>query len=377
MNTTCLSDSIQTLLFDFSYCDNCFFTPLPKKEKEFGPYWEALLGLVPGCIKEPASNRTGRKAYALMDILVVWTVKEFFNLKTVSAALDFISLNGNLRTMTSMENIPSHAVVSRRTRELNDKMDTEEIHSSLCASFYADRIVGNLSMDSIIIEAREKPIAGTKERHACKRGRKEKGSREAKELEKKRKRESNLKNRERKGNINTYIKTLNAECSKTAKKNSRGDMQWKVGYKIHLAVDDFGIPLASVITGANVHDSKAAIPLLRISKQRCNFLYALMDGGYSSKEIEDFTVSLDAVPVIDFKADRNGNKREEDPAKAERYKARTTVERTNREMKACFIPHALYSRGERAIFEMRLAVLLTAIKKMGKVISELKDLQTA
>jgi len=135
MDSTCLSDSIQSLLFGFSYCDNCFFTPLTKNEKEFESYGEALLGLIPGCIKEPVSNRTGRKAYALIDILAVWTMKEFFNLKTISATLDFISSNGNLRTITNMENIPSHAVVSRKTRELNDKMDIEGIHSSLCASF--------------------------------------------------------------------------------------------------------------------------------------------------------------------------------------------------------------------------------------------------
>ena len=60
-----------------------------------------------------------------------------------------------------------------------------------------------------------------------------------------------------------------------------------------------------------------------------------MDGGYSSSNIVEFTTgNMDAVPVIDFKADINGAKEEMDPAKMERYKARTTVERTNSELKA-------------------------------------------
>ena len=40
-----------------------------------------------------------------------------------------------------------------------------------------------------------------------------------------------------------------------------------------------------------------------------------MDGGYSSTQIEDYSHSIGVVPVIDFKADRNGNKREMDKAK--------------------------------------------------------------
>ena len=66
--------------------------------------------------------------------------------------------------------------------------------------------------------------------------------------------------------------------------------------------------------------------------------------------------------------DRNGVKVEMDPAKKNRYKARTTVERTNSELKDCFLAPKLYSRGEKSIFDLKLAVLLLTIKKIKHVI---------
>ena len=94
---------------------------------------------------------------------------------------------------------------------------------------------------------------------------------------------------------------------------------------------------------------------------------ALMDGGYSSRDIRDFTYDhMDAVPVIDFKADRNGVKEEMDPAKKERYKARTTVERTNSELKDSFLAPKLFSRGRNSIMDLKLAVLMLTMKKIRK-----------
>ena len=107
------------------------------------------------------------------------------------------------------------------------------------------------------------------------------------------------------------------------------------------------------------------------------FFYALMDGGYSSGDIIEFTKSVDAVPVIDFKADRNGVKAEMEPAKKIRYRGRTTVERTNSELKDCFLPPKLYSRGSKAILDIKLAVLLLTMKKIRKAVMMLEERKTA
>ena len=89
-----------------------------------------------------------------------------------------------------------------------------------------------------------------------------------------------------------------------------------------------------------------------------------MDGGYSSAAIADCAGRLGAVPIIDFKADRRGRKRPTAPDEAERYRKRTTVERSNGETKERFLPAKLRSRGLRARFDLRLAVLLLALKRM-------------
>lgn len=232
--------------------------------------------------------------------------------------------------------------------------------------------MGHLSIDSTIIEAREKPLLRQKppERPHLKKGRKKKGSEEEREYQERMGRQQ----REREACLaeepENSFSALEMRCSVTAKQNAKGTKQWFVGYKAHLAVDDHGIIVSYAVTGANVHDSRLAIPLLRMADMNCTFLYALMDGGYSSGRIESFVRDSGKVPVIDFKASRNGDKPEMDPAKKYRYRSRTTVERTNSEMKECFLPAKLYSRGKNALFEIELAILLTTIKRMDMVLKE-------
>ena len=135
----------------------------------------------------------------------------------------------------------------------------------------------------------------------------------------------------------------------------------------HLAVDDNGIIVTNHVTGAcdvSCHDSQVAIPLMRLADEECDYLYALMDGGYTSQRTEDFAFSIGKVPIIDKYADRNDSKEEMEPCKTERYKARTTVERTNSKLQKCFLPEKLYSRGKRGIFLIELSILMLDLKKI-------------
>ena len=234
--------------------------------------------------------------------------------------------------------------------------------------YFENKLICNLSIDSTPIDARETPVKKVKDKAKKKRGRKAKGSIEEASYIAKQEEDEKINKMAKTGEVKQYLSTLENRCSITGKMNSKGYMQWRIGYKVHLAVDDFGIPISYFVSGACVHDSKVAIPLLRMAKEKAQFLYALMDGGYSCNDISEFTKTLDAVPVIDYKADRNGVKVDMDPAKKNRYKARTTVERTNSELKDCFLAPKLYSRGEKSIFDLKLAVLLLTIKKIKHVI---------
>lgn len=345
---------------------SCLFTEPSEKEKAFLSFWEALLPLLPDVVTCPGNAHTGRPSYPLADILAVWAVKLFFSLKTVSAAVDLLRSSLNLRMMTGMGDVPSKASVSRRTGELRAAMDVDGMLGRLCGQFYDGRIIGHLSIDSTVVDAREKPVRNPEaEKVPGKRGRKRKGSAEEAAAIARREEEERLHALEEEGDIGDYLSTLDKDCSVTGKKNSKGHMQWRIGYKIHLAVDGMGIPVAYAVTGARVHDSKVAIPLMRKADERCPFLYALMDAGYCDRRISAFAESMGKVAVIDSKAPPGGKKVPMDKAKAERYKARTTVERTNSEMKEKYLPYKLYSRDDRALFEMELAVLLTAMDKMA------------
>ncbi len=240
-------------------------------------------------------------------------------------------------------------------------MDFSSIIASICSSFYRGRLVCHLSIDSTIVEAREKPVKKEKPKMKRKRGRKPKDSEEFTIADEKERLYSFMEN----GDIDEFLSSLEHRCSVTGKKNSKGNMEWFIGYKAHLAVDDSGIVVAHHVTGACVHDSQVAIPLMRMADDRCDYLYALMDGGYTSRRIEDFACSIGKIPIIDRHADRNGTKKEMDPAKAWRYRSRTTVERTNSELKECFLTEKLYSRGKRGIFQIELSILMLDIKKIA------------
>ena len=361
MQSTAYPLSIQPLLFTSEDLSPCFFFRPTDDELCFMEVWENLVSVMPASVRcDEGRSRTGRPGHTLLSVLAVHAVKLYFQEKTMTAARDRLLSSSNLRTITGMAEVPSLSVISKKTDTLIDLVDFSSILASICSSFYKDRLVCHLSIDSTIAEAREKPVKAGKPGKR-KRGRKRKESEELTIAEEKDRLYDLMEN----GCVDEFFSSLEHRCSVTGKKNSKGNMEWFIGYKAHLAVDDNGIIVAHHVTGASVHDSQVAIPLMRIADERCDYLYALMDGGYTSERIETFAHSIGKVPIIDRHADRNGNKKEMEPCKAERYKARTTVERTNSELKECFLPGKLYSRGKKGIFQIELSILMLDIKKIS------------
>ena len=66
-------------------------------------------------------------------------------------------------------------------------------------------------------------------------------------------------------------------CDLGAKRNSKGHFQSWNGYKLHVDVDDCGIPISALTTSASLHDSQVAIPLMKMTAERTAVLYQLMD----------------------------------------------------------------------------------------------------
>lgn len=90
-----------------------------------------------------------------------------------------------------------------------------------------------------------------------------------------------------------------------------------------------------------------------------------MDAAYNSPFIEQCAESLGHQPVIDPKKPKNGEKIPLDPAKKERYKIRTSVERANSHLKDSFIPKRIYVRGHPKVsFQLMCGILCLSAQKI-------------
>ena len=361
--------SIQLPLFDFHTTRVSSFN---EEEKTFFNYLATVESLLTSeertCLfSEPS---IGRKGYSGFQIFSVLLLKSYLRCNTTREVLKILRREPNYQFILRFErDIPSEASLSRRVKEFEKKIDICALHERLTTAYYKDRLVCNLSIDSTPIDAYEKPVKAKKKKK-LKKGRKIKGSAEEREYQEKLKAEAEFDDLVKYGDIKKYLQTLEFRCSVAGKKNSKGNMDWRIGYKAHLAVDDNGIPVSYAVTGMSVHDVKLAIPLMRMADKRCIYLYTLMDSGYWSKKIANFTKEIGKVPVIDPKADRTGKKIELEPARKERYKARTTVERSNSELKACYLPDHLHSRGYKARLDVELAILCLTMKRMRKILKK-------
>ena len=119
------------------------------------------------------------------------------------------------------------------------------------------------------------------------------------------------------------------------KKNAKGYKASWNGYKLHLDINDTGFPISALVTSASLHDSQVAIPLIKQTSSKVNYLYDLMDAAYDAKQINETSRQFGHVPIID----KNARGREVIPMaphEAERYKTRSIVEWANGRLKEDF-----------------------------------------
>jgi len=128
--------------------------------------------------------------------------------------------------------------------------------------------------------------------------------------------------------LQEMLADLPTACDCGSKRNSKGYPQHWVGYKLHLDVADGQIPISCILTSASVHDSQVALPLATLTAQRVTSLYDLMDSAYDADVIEKWSRALGHVPLIDSHRRSNGKKQEFAPHEAQRFKERTTIERS-------------------------------------------------
>jgi len=370
--------SLQSLLFDTEDFGSCFFREPSERELEFLSLYATVQQLLsPGELTRlRRGSIRGRVGYDLLSILGIMLLKLHFRQPTMKETLLLLQENGNLKDILGISTVPSQATACRLSRAVERVVDPAVIHERVIQAYKEamdNRMVGHLSIDSTIIEAREKPFVKEKEAPAApvppkKKGRKKKGSPEEKAyLEQKARAERERLDYLAEDPLQS-ISRLEMRCSLTAKQNSKGKRQWFIGYKAHLAADDFGVSVAYAVTGACVHDCKVAVPLMKMAVQRTDFLYALMDKGYLNPDIDAYAAMIGRKAIIDQRARRSIAPLPMEKPEAARYKARTTVERTNSELKDGYLPDKIYRRGCHARYDIELAILLTTLKKARNVL---------
>ena len=277
--------------------------------------------------------------------------KAVLDLKTTRALMDRLQADSKLRRLCGFDlrfALPSEATFSRAFEEFATSELIQRVHARMIEDTLGGQLIGHISRDSTAIEARES-IAKKKDNAAevakalpkNKRGRPQKG-------EVRPPPEPSALERQRGQTLEQMLFELDTACATGTKKNAQGyKISWK-GYKLHLDTACCGVPISAVLTGANVHDSRVALPLTRTSAQRVDACYELMDAAYCSTVIREEIRSAGRVPLIDHNP-RKGEKQEFAPHEAQRYKTRSGAERCNARLKDEFGARHVQVRGHAKV----------------------------
>jgi hypothetical protein len=260
--------------------------------------------------------------------------------------------------------IPSEATFSRAFKEFAKIGLGEKVHQALVAQWVTPELVGHISRDATAIEGREKPTAGPSPPKPAprKKGRPRRGEvREPKP-------ETRLE-RQGRQSAPEALAELPVHCDVGTKKNSKGYKETWIGYKVHADVTDCCLPISLALTAASLHDSQVAIPLMKMTSQRVDYLYDVMDAAYDARPIYEVSRSLGHVPIID-KNGRGKGVIPMAPHEAARYRERSVAERFNSRLKEDFGAGNVMVRGaEKVRLHLMFGVIALFADQLLKLIS--------
>lgn len=315
----------------FPHLDECFDTPPTEQEKRL----VSILEIVQ--VEKYVSNRTtyqwrGRKPLDRQSLARAFVAKALYRISTTSDLIRALQATKNLKCIcgfSAIGKLPSEATFSRAFAEFAVSELATQAHDSLVQEYLADELLGHISRDSTAIVGREKPAKKVKvPKKPRKRGRPAKGEKREPAPLKRLDRQVALSAKE-------AVLELPTLCDRGTKKNAKGYKTSWNGYKLHLDINDTGFPISALVTSASLHDSQVAIPLIKQSSSKVNYLYDLMDAAYDAKRINETSRQFGHVPIID----KNARGREVIPMaphEAERYKTRSIVEWANGRLKEDF-----------------------------------------
>ena len=300
----------QTLLPVTYPIQECFPEYLSNTQKVF----LAVLQIIESSITIPEEHSNkGRPAYPNIFFFRAFLAQSFFKLDTMEDLRSRLHADGNLRILCGFQKVPSLPTFSRRHSLLAENGTAQTAHEHMIKTHLNGSLIGHISRDSTAIAVRSKVIRNKKQPSLSnakkyKRGRPKKDEvRPEKPLQR--------IARQAQQSPEKSLSEISKKCQWGCKINSQGNKYYWKGYKLHLDVTDYGLPVTALVTGANVHDSQLAIPMEQLTEQRCTFLYSVMDSAYDAKTIYKFIRERNRIPIIDPHTRKNGIACPLDPAK--------------------------------------------------------------
>lgn len=238
--------------------------------------------------------------------------------------------------------IPSESTFSRAFSEFAESNLATLVNDAMVEEYLSEELIGHVSRDSTAIKGREKAAKKViKVKVKRKRGRPAKGEKRPPTPPKRIQLQLEQTAAE-------AIADLSQLCDRGTKKNSKGYKQSWTGYKLHVDVNDVGLPLSAVLTAASVHDSQVAIPLMKMTSSKVQYCYDLMDAAYDAKQIWQMSQELGHVPIID-RNPRRKTLAPMAPHEARRYNERGAAERFNARLKDEFGGRNVIVRGAKKV----------------------------
>lgn len=300
-----------------------------------------------------------------------YLVKAALNLGETTDLLHLLTVDRTLRRLCGWEegeSLPSLATFSRAFAEFATQQVFDRRHTALVTEHLGATVTEHLCYDTTAIPVRERvakvspPTVPADPPVPRKRGPRPKGAEPPPPPEPTR------LQRQQTQTVAEMLAELPTACAVGCKQNSQGNKEYWIGYKFHVVQTDDGVPVAAFITGANVHDSQGAIPLLQLAHARgVRACYDLMDSAYDAQEIHRVSTGLGHVPIIDANRRRTESKAERerlarlpcsrvtldralvDVDRRRRFAVRTAVERFNSDLKDNAGARQLRVRGDTKV----------------------------
>ncbi|MDX2149141.1 MAG: transposase [Bryobacteraceae bacterium] len=326
----------------------------------------AVLSLVPVARMLQLPKGRGRRARDRAALATAFIAKAVLNLETTRDLIRRLAVDSALRRLCGWhkKGLPHESKFSRAFSEFARTELPQRLHQAVIETTQKGRLIGHIARDATAIAARERFPESPQQmrerpRKEAKKPKPKKGHHPRKKASE---RGTRIQRQRRQEDVTAMLAELTRECGLGVKTSSQGHRQYWRGYKLHLDVADGQIPITAILTGASVHDSQVAVPLMRLTSQRVTYCYDLMDAAYDADELLAESRSLNHVPIVGRNARRGSRGTTECPkafpakaapaldwAQQERYKLRTMSERVNARLKDEFGAGQIRVRGHAKV----------------------------